>query len=247
MKKLLLTTAAVLTLSAATFAMAGGIDQPAQNQGPQGGFYVGGGLGYANQVLPSNIVAANSKLIGGFSFANTKHQFNNFSVGAHVGYLAKVAQNFLAGAEVGYTYLPKSKYTFDETRGTVSPAINNKGVGVNYSDYAFSLLAVGKYYVTSEFNVFGKAGIAYVNQSISVNRAATSTSHASTSSVTAEKILPEAAVGVGYNLTPSVELTAQYSRIFGRKVHTQSSVAAIEANRIPSANIVMVGANYYFK
>lgn len=237
MKKVLLSTAIVATLGCTTFAMAGGLDAKTQRAMQKGGAYVGADLGYTDMVLPSSIVVTDPAT--NISFANQTNDFKHFTVGAHVGYLAQVSEYFLLGAEVGYQYLPNTRYTFDQT----SAGVTTNGISVKYSDYLFNLLAVGKYYVNNQFNVFAKAGIAYVNQKITLSQAASPNLVSNPSS---EKIKPQIAVGLGYNVTPNVEVTAQYSRVFGDTVEAVSNLNNLKATNIPSSNSYLVGANYYF-
>ncbi len=264
MNKVILTAAAVLTMGAASFAMAGGLDQTGPSQAKHGGLYVGGGLGYASTTMPKKIFADNNSLNAFFAANNQKNKFDNFAANAHIGYLFPVTQDFLLGAEFGYNYLPENKYTFD----VVAPGsgLNPNPILANgtikYSQYSLDFLGVAKYYITDQLNVFGKAGISYVNQKVSQSFANDKALAAAFKlpSVSKEKgkVLPKVAVGLGYNITTNIELTAQYSHTFGSKISqikkgsslvtgkNNGEQLLVNSSKIPSNNEVLVGVNYYF-
>ena len=267
MNKVILTAAAVLTMGVASFAMAGGLDT-APSQAHKGGLYVGAGLGYAKTTTPKNLFEKKNSLGGtgadeGIAIGQ-KSKFDHFAAAAHMGYLFPVTQNFLLGAELGYNYLPENKYTFGAA-GVTAPKTDLVNGTIKYSQYSIDLLGVAKYYVTDEFNIFGKAGIAYVNQKVTQSFTEGNSgldvqdflkTLPSISSSEA-KFLPKVAVGVGYNITQNVELTAQYSHTFGDKIHQidekgqlfdkkWNEQMLVNASKIPSNNEVLVGANYYF-
>ncbi len=261
MKKVILTAAAALTLGAASFAMAGGLDQTGPSQAKHGGLYVGGGLGYASTTLPKKIFTDDNTLTSLFQAVNQANKFDNFAATVHMGYLFSVTQNFLLGAEFGYTYLPENKYTFD-LQTLANPSIKPDVTGtIKYNtQYSLDLLGVAKYYVTNEFNVFGKAGISYVNQEVIQSFAGQVSPGILTKKLTKKKgkVLPKLAVGIGYDIAPNVELTAEYSHTFGDKIHQVGKGSQIvdskfvneqllvDASKIPSNNEVLVGVNYYF-
>ncbi len=289
MKKIVLTAVAALTMSVASFAMAGGsyqadpyqinsvdvasfanangLDQTGPSQVKHGGLYVGAAAGYATTTTPKNLFEDKNQLNQFYQLTaiGQKSKVDNFAAAAHIGYLFPVTQNFLLGAELGYNYLPENKYTFGIA--SAFPGKDPKTALVNgtikYSQYSLDLLGVAKYYVTDEFNIFGKAGIAYVNQKVTQSFTNGNPGDPDllkrlpSISSSEAKFLPKVAVGVGYNITQNVELTAQYSHTFGDKIHQidekgqlfdkkWNEQMLVNASKIPSNNEVLVGANYYF-
>lgn len=227
MKKLVLTATAALALSAVSFAMAGGQDQNQVKK--HGGVYVGAGLGYADIDVPKGKTTA--------TFPKVDNNFNHFTANAHVGYLASVSQNLLVGAEVGYDYLPTLKSTFTDTAGD--------SVETKFTSYDFDFMGVAKYYLTDELNIFGKAGAAYMHSKLE----ATTTEGNSSSTVTAKndgKFEPKVAGGLGYNITPNLEVTAEYDHTFGTNFKDLNEASTASKSDQPSNNVVLVGLNYYF-
>ena len=69
--------------------------------------------------------------------------------------------------------------------------------------------------------------------------------------------MPKAVLGVGYNLTPNIELTASYGHTFGKTsapktlVNGTSSLQPpleplVDTTSVASSNEVMAGVNVYF-
>lgn len=222
MKKALLTTATIFSLIGVTVAMAGGLATQAQKASSRGGIYVGIDFGLAD--------------LRDFTGGGT--------AGVHVGYLAQVAQHFFVGGEIGYQYLPG----FESTEYYTYNEIVRHGLSVKYNEYAFNLLAVGKYYLTDQLNLFGKAGIVYVNRGIDINYL---DNNVPSGTLSGEGVKPQVALGLGYNITSHLEVTVQYSHIFADKMDTghylgDLNIDASEAEKVPSTNVYLLGANYYF-
>src|SRR3990167_11347139 len=133
MNKVLLTAVTLVSFSAATLAVAG-----SQDQGHQGGLYVGGSVGAGNLVASES----NSSINGITTHESVSTDFNVAARG-EVGYLFGVTSNLLVGAEAGYNYFPQVKLAY-------SP------ITVKTNAYVFDVLGVAKYFVAENFNVFGK-------------------------------------------------------------------------------------------
>lgn len=229
MKKVLLTAAVMVSLNAASFAMAGGAEQkPVSQQAPRGGLYVGVGAGWGALDVPLD------STVGLSGAVSSSQKTNGFSGRVNVGYLAGVSQNMSLGGEAGYTYLPYTTNTVTMTSEDLTQTFSRK-----YDPrYVLDLLAVAKFYVTSELNVFGKAGIAYVNQKQTVS------TEGFYSSSTDGKVLPELAVGAGYNIAQNLEANLTYAHAFGD--NHESQIVASTTDYMPSFNTVMAGLNYTF-
>lgn len=227
MNKVLLTAITLVSVSAATWAVAG-----SQDQGHAGGFYAGAGVGAGNLV---NSFSTSS--IDGISTRYSDSTDFNFAARAEAGYLFGVTSNLLVGAEVGYNYFPKTKLADVTFNGKSSTA----NITTNTNAYVFDALGVAKYFVTENFNVFGKAGLAYVHTVSTTTTTLTDSSVTpATVTVTTEKskndaYLPEVAAGVGYNITPALEATVAYNHAFGTGDDNN-----------PGYNMVLAGLDYHF-
>lgn len=145
------------------------------------------------------------------------------------GYLFGQDEHFNYGAEVGYTALPQNKYKID-------------GKDFKYDSHNIDLLAVAKYNINSNVDVFGKAGGAYVTQK-------TSGSYEKGLQESKSKLLPEVAVGAGYDFKNGLGLNVTYSHIFGSKptvLDTSSGVTKANVNKVASVNMVTAGISYTF-
>jgi opacity protein-like surface antigen len=226
MKKVVLTATTLLALGVASFAMAGEVEQISAPSHPTGA-YIGGAFGWGALSTPSSILS--DDVINFFGITNMKNQANGASFRANAGYMLNVNPALALGVEAGYTYLPDSQYSYNF-------AFSGLNV-VTYSDYVIDALAVGKYYVNDQVNLFAKAGAAYVNQKFRQLNVDTDTPNP----INSHKWMPEVAVGAGYALTQNIEANITYSHGFGNK-NIQSNPSA----KVPSFNSVLFGLNYNF-
>lgn len=175
-----------------------------QQDAHQGGLYVGGSAGWGNTVV--NEKENNVK--------TTKQLDSNYALRADMGYLFSMSSNLLVGAELGYIYFPEVKVKKSEQKTNLM---------------TFDMLGVVKYYVMSDLNLFGKAGMAYVHREASdiENKKKVVTKKT-------DGFLPEVAVGAGYNITPALEATVTYAHAFGWDKNN------------PSFNTVLAGLDYHF-
>lgn len=231
MKKLLAFSACSALLGAGSFALAGNFEQPNNhfnNQNITGGAYIGGSIGIGGMNTPKlnaadhNLTSTSSKLRKGVAYR------------ADLGYLFAVAPQLLLGGEFGYTGYPNNKYTGNNVNGYTE--------NLKYKGHMFDLLGVAKYYFGCNFNVFGKAGAAYVYQKATI----TVSHRARTVPVFSEsknKILPELAAGIGYDFTPAIGANITYSHVFGSKPSFQDLSTF---NNVASVNTVLAGLTYKF-
>ncbi len=234
MKNLILASVAAASLGTASLALAGGPDQPINTPAPKGGMYAGIGLGVGSLDMPSDISSD--------AIVSNQDQKNNMGLAGRldVGYLMDVRSNMLVGAELGYNYLPQTKYTvtYDDANGTV----NNE---YKYTQYSVDALGVAKYLMQNGFDIFGKAGVAYVKQTakLTSGNSAVSKDHLG-------KILPEVALGAGYAVNSNVEATFTYAHVFGDDIDQVSDVTAATASNINgqvvSSNTFLFGVDYKF-
>lgn len=237
MKKLLVLSALGLSLGASTVALAanGGVHV----QAVKGGVYVGGGLGIGGMNTPrgylplDNATSKSYKLRSGVVYR------------VDVGYLFPVAAHLLLGVEGGYTGYPHNKYRMANN-------IQDQYCHLNYRGHLFDLLAVAKYYFGGRFNVFAKVGGADVYQktALTLYNGGNHSKVAFTKKVS--KILPEAALGVGYDITPAIGVDVTYSHVFG--VKPSFNVAHIQdikdlephLSKVASVNTLIGGVTFKF-
>ena len=229
MKNIILASVAAISLGSASLALAGGPDQPINTPSPKGGLYAGISVGAGALDMPSDLMnSTNDQTV-----TNQDRQNNwGFAGRVEVGYLLDMRSDLLVGAELGYNYLPQTKYNLTLTDTTVTPA-SAQDTTIKYTDYSFDVLGVAKYLLQDGFNVFGKAGFAIVQQ------AAKTTVDGVSSKNNLSKILPEMVVGTGYEINSNVEATLAYSHVFGDNISNTT-------NDIPSSDTILFGVDYKF-
>lgn len=196
-------------------------------------FYVGVGGGYGGMItkqasLPLSLSDNNTV---------TEQQLRNgIAYRSELGYLWAVDHDSY-GFEVGYMGYPKNTYD-----------INNTHPSLIYRGYAADLLAVFQHNYNDGWDVNAKLGGAYVRQKLEnpQGNASIYTNKAIFSSQS--KILPEAALGLGYNLTQHFGFDFSAHYIFGgsatQNFATTSSANAI--NKVASVAAAFIGVHLEF-
>ncbi|MGD9107834.1 MAG: outer membrane beta-barrel protein [Gammaproteobacteria bacterium] len=136
-------------------------------------------------------------------------KFGGFSANIYVGYLWNISSisGLKLGPELGYNYYQNNKYKLYSTDGST--------IHWKYQGYNIHLMGVALYNLTNtNWNIFGKAGAAYVSQNLKgsyyqVNYTDLSNDRA--------KILPKVALGAGYNFNKNFGVTVMADYIFGVK------------------------------
>lgn len=121
-----------------------------------------------------------------------------------VGYLMNVTDNFDAGIELGFGAFQKHHHV-SKSKKTDFRASTRLDT---------DLLGVVKYNFTNNFNIFGKVGVVYVDDSYSLKF--TNGSQGGSGNGFA----PKAALGVGYKINQNFETTLSYSHVFGDGLQT---------------------------
>lgn len=158
---------------------------------------------YADSTLPTPPPADGFYVSGGLGYGGPfLHKANeNLSTQA-LGLAGQTAMGYL-WHHTNIQYGPELEFVAYNNR-----EIHNAVFQASYSGYHGSLLGVLKNNINNHWHVEGKAGIAYVFQQFSSTFIPTNTQ---------KKILPELALGLGYNLTPKVSTNLTASWIFGNK------------------------------
>lgn len=224
LKLALFASAAVLiTSSASAYTFV------AENQ-----FYVGAGGGYGGMLTyqPSGYPQA-SDSTGAHNYTAARLR-DGVAYRINMGYLWAFGHDQYGG-EIGYMGYPKNTYNIDN----ISPSLDYKG-------HTVDLLIVLKHNYNNGGNVFAKAGAAYVTQKLS-NPQPTNPSYMSVGNQsifgTSHKILPEVALGAGYNLSQHIGVDFSVHYVFAGSSGQDLAIAnsAGDANRVASVAAAFLG------
>jgi OmpA-OmpF porin, OOP family len=185
------------------------------------GAYVTGQLGYANTHM------GNKTEIDTAAFQPTDANVTNLSNNGLAGRLAIGYQfnpNF--ALEMGYLQLGSKK-----VKGTGAVALAGVDT-LKLSQNAIDLAAKGILPIASNFNVYGKLGVAYLTTTVT----AKSPDFSITDNKDGKhKWAPEAALGVSYDITPNVSIDTSWTHIH-----------PVGSNRPGNVDFAAVGLTYNF-
>ena len=140
-------------------------------------------------------------------------------------------QNF--ALEAGYLRLGQTKVDGVAYKGT------NKLGTLTMQQNVVDLLAKGIVPICDKFNLYGKAGLAYVNTNmkavVQTVPVASQTDLNDAAHVARHKLAPEVALGVSYDITPNVSIDTSWTHI-----------QAVGKNRPGNIDFVAVGLGYNF-
>ncbi len=215
-KKLMtLTTALTLGMALTSFAQTPGATLSKTNS--QAGAYIGAGLGSGGPTtnysddIEYTIIDAFENMINGRIYG---------------GYLWQT-DNTLYGVEAGY-YGTNSD-TENTSASSFGPASTWK-----YSSSTADLLGVIKYQFNSRFNIFGKAGVAYLTNTTKKN---------GTQTDNFKSYVPELSIGAGYNFTKHFSTNIAYTEIFSQQTRRLSDGGEFQMS---NASIVLLNLEYPF-
>lgn len=130
------------------------------------------------------------------------------------------------GVEAGLAY-------FSHASSTISIFGDNT---LSYSGYTSDILGVLKYNFDNGFNIFGKAGLAYLSQSSNQTGSVMGTI-VYQNATSGNKVGPEFAIGAGYQFTPNWEMNLTESTVL------VSGVSA--GNPVATTNMFLLGLAYH--
>ncbi|OAJ33076.1 outer membrane protein [Piscirickettsia salmonis] len=191
------------------------------------GAYIGLNLGYGGMDTPS--VNFKNKYPDTYSYSQSSR---GFAGRINAGYLwSQDSLNY--GIELGYATYANSKYSMTNKDGTMT---------LKYSGNSLDLLGVIQYNFTPNWNVFGKAGLAYVTQKTSGSNAFKAVFKNN------NKVLPEVALGAGYEFANGIGLNVTASHIFGNQPAIDCKAEEIknDINQVASVDMVTIGISYNF-
>ncbi|MBS0352044.1 MAG: hypothetical protein JSR33_12865 [Proteobacteria bacterium] len=175
---------------------------PAQNS-----IYISGDVGYGVLATPDvNLLDPD-----GYWIYQASHSNSTISAGGDIGYRRAVSRSFLVGTEFGYDYNGRAKYDEDWFLPDFW--------GSDYTSYKvisqdLHLLLTGTIMMPHGFNVFGKAGVARVDQTLRITN---QMPYVMPYVMTENRLVqykPMAAAGIGYQFGV-INIYGQYSHIFG--------------------------------
>ncbi len=180
---------------------------PEKNNSGKNNFYLSLSGGWAYLITPNAYVWSPDYP---WLVSSTSFKQSGFSRGVDAGYKYALTKNFLLGVEGGYSFNGAATYTEDSLMEKTTYKITS-------SDW--HLLLTGTYQFNNGFNIFGKAGLARVNQSLNMNNPNNPNIFPMTqsSSIDSIRLQPMIAIGTGYKIK-SFEIFFQYSHIFGSGV-----------------------------
>lgn len=174
--------------------------------------------------------------VGYFGYGNNNPFRNLFSnkyddaIGAtgrlSAGYLWDIADCLKLGVEAGLSGNQNVDLKVDGTKIA------------KYKRFGVDALAVVDYNITSEFDVFAKAGATYAHQRLTSNNEVVDLNDITG---THARIVPKAVIGAGYNVTENVNVNMSLNHEFQR--NTSNTFFAKSA---PGATSLLAGIKYTF-
>ncbi|ODN42594.1 outer membrane protein [Piscirickettsia litoralis] len=151
-----------------------------------------------------------------------------FSGRLSAGYLFG-GQRLRYGAELGFARYASSCY-------------KSSGSSLKYQGDSADVLGVLSYQIGARWNIFGKAGLAYVDQQTDGNLFPSQTDSNAA-------VQPKVALGMGYSFTPSIGVNISYSHTFGdtpEGINKNSTPTKDMLNKVASTDLLSFGLSYRF-
>lgn len=195
--------------------------------------HVGANLGFAAIQSPATEVYTQSAITNG----SASYQLGNFAYGANLGYDFALSQSWLLGPEIGYYNLGYSQY-----KGTQEGVFSDN---TKIRSSAVDALARLTWMSQSGFNLFAKAGAAYVFQKADSVVGFSNT--APSNSFSAHAIAPEGDLGMGYQFANGLGLSIDYQHIFGHSENNDNFITnGQRAHNVYSTNALFGEVSYRF-
>ncbi|BDR35925.1 transporter [Photobacterium damselae subsp. damselae] len=154
----------------------------------------------------------------------SSYELRGLAGGIDVGYLWQT-QQVEYGVELGFDTYAKNKYRIGDA------------FHMDYKGYNLDLLGVAKYNFSSQWNVFGKAGLAYVNQKLTADGLGLGLIGKNKN-----EIKPKVALGFGYDFTAELGMNAEYSHVFAGDANSLKS----DGTKVASVDMLTLGVQYRF-
>lgn len=211
------------------------------------GVYVSGQLGYANTHMANKLNLENT-IEHILPFHDGKPILHDLSVN-------RISDNGLAGrlalgyqfnqnfaVELGYLQLRDNKINASYIAGNDQVAVR-ENAKLDLNQNAIDLAVKGILPVASNFNVYGKLGVAYLTTTATAKSSVFAPDGTKFTpqftfdlpGVAKHKVAPEAAIGVSYDITPNVSVDTSWTHI-----------QPVGKNRPGNIDFVAVGLGYHF-
>jgi OOP family OmpA-OmpF porin len=169
------------------------------------GIYIGGAAGWGDTYQ--------------LEHSSTSSSSSGFSGRVFEGY--QLNENF--GLEAGYT-------KFHDVN---IDTIYDEDVDVKLKSYAVDVVAKGTIPLQNNFGLFGKLGVAYLNESL--DESTTNNGDMINGGVSISKVLPTFGAGISYDINKNVVADVSWMRI-----------QAVGDTRLNSTDTAMLGLSYHF-
>lgn len=186
------------------------------------GVYITGQLGYADTNLDNKTNFTDTNFTPNNS-SDTNLSNNGFAGRLAIGYQF----NPYLAIETGYLQLGST---------AVNGTVEKQPLKLKLRENAFDLVGKGIYPICDNFNIYAKAGIAYLTTKVSAHTDATITSASNLpgNNLNKDTLAPEVGVGLSYNLASNIAVDTSWT-------HIQTL-----NNRQGNVDFAAVGLNYYF-
>lgn len=228
MKKALCTTVGLVALAAATQTHA------AQNTTAKTGFYVGGNAGWSIASSPSSdTVKSAYSSIPGVTVSSVNQSSYNYAWGINVGFNYALDPHWTVGFEVG-------REAFGHEDYGISGAINNAPISasMHLDSDGIQGMFTGAYMAPCGVNIFAKVGGIYESTSFDN----VSIAGVSVSDTTNKKLIPAAALGIGYTPIQNLDVVLQYEHTFGANYDDANTL--LTTNKPMTQDVITLGVNY---
>ncbi len=214
------------------------------------GPYLEAGGGYVNQTgLPNNFSTVNG--VNPSFYSGASYDIKHLGGNVIFGYNYDITSWFGLGAEIGWTYYGENTLNYKDTAYgdllVFSP--------VQSEATAWDIALVGTWHVSNAFDLFAKVGYANVNYSFDYDASDGNFSafQQSGESFSHNNFRPLLGLGIGYNITNSLQVNLTYSHIFGDDMayfdpftSDQFDEAMKTNNSVPCLDGVMINLKYTF-
>ena len=239
-RKMILSSAAVIAIAAATSAVAGGVDADMLIPKTDAGYYVGVDLGYAYANYKDSVQWRNNTHLEEGS--GSHNITGGFAGDIHFGY--QLNKNY--AFELGWFYLPEVE-TNASNHGhvTVSAPLTLRNAPTAWMN-SWVLYLAAKYMIPLcqklKGDVFFKVGVAYRHEDIPKNASFAG----NISTRVADYVRPMFAVGYERNLFDHLFINAQYTYFMGARNAFPLDIASNGQLGTVPANVFTLGMSYHF-
>jgi len=196
-------------------------------------FSIGADFGWGTIDSPTSRA---KRVLEGFGLDLLEATTGSHTWGMRIAYIKSYNEHYSYGAEIGYDDFGNSQITYSD---------HNQ---YSFSEQSYNLLAVAKYSIDHKWGLIGKAGLAYAMEQYQNNvLAALTPDYYSVK----RKVLPIVKAELTLQVSKKVQLTANYTHLFGDNQKYVSdafgkldpSIGPDVLSTVASASSVNIGVN----